>query len=574
MTYRITGLPRASFAQYFGRSAEELEKLGARRVFADADRGFPCRITLEDAAKGESLILLNYTSNDVAGPYRSAHAIYVREKAGDGSDEGAAFEGELPPVFAGRTLSLRGFDDAGMLQAARLAEPGGVEGAIDDLFANAAVACIHAHNAAYGCFAATIERFGGGPHASVVASVSDPFPVAPAKAGTPLPRVTPQGREKSEIPAFAGTTSKKAVKSWDKSLEGTDRIEGGISKMVEAVIDEERAWQAVLARDRSFDGRFVTGVLSTGIYCRPSCAARHPLRENVRFFADPAVAEATGLRACLRCRPGDVARDEDAVARALALLGEGAEQAPSLVELAEAVGYSATHFQRVFKRAVGLSPAGYIRARKVERAGEALSEGSSVTAAIYEAGFGAASRFYEATQGRMGMTPSAWRDGGRGVTIRWAVVATTLGQMLVAATDKGVCRLSFAEDAADLAARFPKADLVEGDEAFAALLTDVVGAVERPSQMPAIPLDVQGTAFQEAVWRELQRIPAGETRTYAQIAAAVGRPAAVRAAGSANGANAVAVLIPCHRVIRSDGSVGGYAYGDAIKRELLRREQG
>jgi AraC family transcriptional regulator of adaptative response/methylated-DNA-[protein]-cysteine methyltransferase len=571
MTYRITGLPSASFAQYFGRSAEELEKLGARRVFADADRGFPCRITLDDATKGESLILLNFTSNDVVGPYRSAHAIFVRESAGDMLGEGAAFEGELPPVFAGRTLSLRGFDDEGMLQAARLAEPGAVEAAIGDLFANAAVACIHAHNAAYGCFAARIERQVGRRSDTLgVGPASDPFPVAPAEAGAPLPCVTPQGREKSGIPAIAGTTSR----GWAKVLDDMDRIEGSILKVVEAVIDEERAWQAVLARDRSFDGRFVTGVLSTGIYCRPSCAARHPLRENVRFFADPTAAEATGLRACLRCRPGDVSRDEEAVARALALLGEEAEQAPSLVELAEAVGYSATHFQRVFKRAVGLSPAGYVRARKVERAGEALSEGSSVTAAIYEAGFGAASRFYEATQGRMGMTPSAWRDGGRGVTIRWAVVATTLGQMLVAATDKGVCRLSFAEDGADLAARFPNAELVEGGEAFAALLADVVGAVERPSQMSAIPLDVQGTAFQEAVWRELQRIPAGETRTYAQIAAAVGRPAAIRAAGSANGANAVAVLIPCHRVIRSDGSVGGYAYGDAIKRELLRREQG
>jgi hypothetical protein len=184
MTYRITGLARASFAQYFGRSAEELEKLGARRVFADADRGFPCRITLEDAAQGESLILLNFTSNDVAGPYRSAHAIYVRENAGDGSGEGAAFEARLPPVFAGRALSLRGFDDAGMLQAARLAEPGEVEGAIDDLFANAAVACIHAHNAAYGCFAARIERYGARQSdTSAVCSALDSSPSPPRRRG-------------------------------------------------------------------------------------------------------------------------------------------------------------------------------------------------------------------------------------------------------------------------------------------------------------------------------------------------------------------------------------------------------
>ncbi|MEE4451122.1 bifunctional DNA-binding transcriptional regulator/O6-methylguanine-DNA methyltransferase Ada [Novosphingobium resinovorum] len=337
-------------------------------------------------------------------------------------------------------------------------------------------------------------------------------------------------------------------------------------------VSDERAWQAVLARDRDFDGRFVTGVLSTGIYCRPSCSARHPRRENVRFFAQPDAAEAAGLRACLRCRPDDVARDEAAVTRALALLDDG-EQALSLGELAGVVGYSPTHFQRVFKRSVGLSPAEYARARKVERVGDALSEGGSVTDAIYEAGFGAASRFYEATQGRLGMSPSAWRDGGRGVTIRWAVVPTTLGEMLVAATDKGVCRLSFAEGRDALAARFPNADLVEGDEAFAALLGEVVSAVEQPGHSRAIPLDVQGTAFQEAVWRELQRIPAGETRSYAQIAAAVGKPGAVRAAGSANGANNVAVLIPCHRVIRSDGSLGGYAYGEAVKRELLKRER-
>lgn len=337
------------------------------------------------------------------------------------------------------------------------------------------------------------------------------------------------------------------------------------------MIDEDRAWRAVLARDRALDGRFVTGVLSTGIYCRPSCPARHPRRENVRFFEGPAAAEAAGLRACLRCRPNDVARDEEAVASALKLLAD-AETGPSLGELAARAGYSPTHFQRVFKRAVGLSPAQYQRARRMDSAGDALSAGASVTEAIYEAGFGAASRFYEASGGRMGMAPSVWRDGGRGVTIRWAVVSTTLGQMLVAATDKGVCRLSFAEGPEELARRFPRAELVEGGGAFAALLAEVVGAVEQPGLSRAIPLDVQGTAFQEAVWRELQRIPPGETRSYAQIAAAVGKPGAVRAAGSANGANNVAVLIPCHRVIRTDGTLGGYAYGLEVKRELLRRE--
>lgn len=346
-----------------------------------------------------------------------------------------------------------------------------------------------------------------------------------------------------------------------------------IDDRVEAAIDDTRAWQAVIARDRAFDGRFVTGVHSTGIYCRPSCAARHPRRENVRFYASIAEAEAAGLRACKRCLPGDIARDEAAVAQALALLREG-ETTVKLDELAEETGYSPTHFQRVFKRAIGLSPAAYARALKLERAGEALSEGASVTEAVYAAGYGAPSRFYEASERRLGMAPSAWRNGGAGVTIRWAVVPTTLGAMLVAATDKGVCRLSFNEGSDALARRFPRAELVEGGEPFATLLAQVVAEVEQPGAWRAIPLDVQGTAFQEAVWQELQRIPLGETRSYAQIAAAVGRPGAVRATGSANGANNVSVLIPCHRVVRTDGTLGGYAWGLDIKRELLRRERG
>jgi AraC family transcriptional regulator of adaptative response/methylated-DNA-[protein]-cysteine methyltransferase len=210
----------------------------------------------------------------------------------------------------------------------------------------------------------------------------------------------------------------------------------------------------------------------------------------------------------------------------------------------------------------------------MERAADALSGGGRVTDAVYEAGFGAPSRFYEASEGRLGMSPSAWRDGGRGVAIRWAVVPTTLGPMLVAATDKGVCRLSFDEDEDALRQRFPHAALLPGDAAFSALLEDVIAAVEAPGDSRHIPLDVRGTAFQEAVWQELRRIPPGETRSYAQIAAAVGKPAAVRAAGSANGANNVAVLIPCHRVIRSDGSLGGYAYGLEIKKALLEREGG
>jgi AraC family transcriptional regulator of adaptative response/methylated-DNA-[protein]-cysteine methyltransferase len=341
------------------------------------------------------------------------------------------------------------------------------------------------------------------------------------------------------------------------------------------MIDAEQAWQAFTRRDRAFDGRFVIGVLTTGIYCRPSCAARQPRRENVRFFADGAEARAAGLRACKRCRPDEVARDEAAVLAAIDEIKSSAEDLggpPQLAELAQAVGYSPTHFQRVFTRATGLSPAAYARALREERAREALSNGGSVTEAIYDAGFEAPSRFYDSMEGKLGMAPSAWVKGGEGATIEWAVVATSLGPMLVAATNRGVCRLSFSEGREELAARFPNADLVEGGEAFAGLLRQVIEAVERPGSAGDIPLDVRGTAFQERVWAELRKIPPGETRSYAEIAAAAGKPRAVRAAGSANGANNVAVLIPCHRVVRSDGSLGGYAYGLDIKRELLSRE--
>lgn len=343
--------------------------------------------------------------------------------------------------------------------------------------------------------------------------------------------------------------------------------------MIADMLSADEAWQAVLVRDRSFDGRFVTGVLSTGIYCRPSCAARHPRRENVRFFADGTAARAAGLRPCKRCSPDEVSRDERAVLASIAAI-KAAGQPLALAALAGEAGYSPAHFQRVFTRHTGLSPAAYARALRSERAAEALSEGGRVTDAIYDAGYSGPSRFYQEQEGRLGMEPSAWANGGRGTTIHWAVVPTSLGDMLVAATDKGVCRLSFAEGREALEARFPNAELVEGGADFANLLAQVVAAVEAPGDYAHIPIDVKGTAFQEAVWRELRRIPAGETRSYAQIAAAAGKPSAVRAAGSANGANNVAVLIPCHRVIRTDGSLGGYAYGLDIKRELLARERG
>jgi len=338
-----------------------------------------------------------------------------------------------------------------------------------------------------------------------------------------------------------------------------------------ASISDDAAWTAVMARDRTMDGRFVTGVFTTGIYCRPSCAARHPKRENVRFFATGAEARAAGLRSCKRCAPDDVNREEIALERAYALLRD-AEEAPSLEMLAEAAGYSPHHFHRLFKRATGVTPAAYYRTLRARRAEAALAENERITDAIYDAGYSGPARFYADAKGRLGMTPSAWRDGGRGETIRWATAPTELGTMLVAATDKGICRLSFDEDESELHRRFPKARIEPGGPDMANLLRRTVDAVNAPEKPHDLPLDVRGTAFQEAVWRELMRIPAGETRSYAQIAAAVGKPKAVRAAGTANGDNNVAVLIPCHRVIRTDGSLGGYAYGLERKAKLLKKE--
>lgn len=338
-------------------------------------------------------------------------------------------------------------------------------------------------------------------------------------------------------------------------------------------MDDQQRWAAVKRRDRAFDGQFVTGVLSTGIYCRPSCAARHPARENVRFFASGADARGAGLRACKRCLPDDVARDEAAVLAAIDEI-KSSEGRPTLGELAQLTGYSPTHFQRVFKRATGLSPAAYARAVREERAREALGGAERVSDAIYDAGYEAPSRFYADMKGRLGMQASDWRDGGAGRVIHWSVVETTLGAMLVAATEKGVCCLSFNEGEEDLRARFPKAELVPGGEEFRALFEQVTAAVEQPGADNAhIPLDVKGTAFQQACWQALREIPPGETRSYGEQAAMLGNPKASRAVGSANGANNIAVLIPCHRVIAADGGLGGYAYGLEIKRELLRREK-
>ena len=326
-------------------------------------------------------------------------------------------------------------------------------------------------------------------------------------------------------------------------------------------IDTEQAWAAFDARDRTADGRFVVGVRTTGIYCRPSCPARRPRRENVAFYADGSQAQAAGLRACLRCRPDEAARDAVAVAEALAAIDQGVT---GLDALAARAGYAPHHFHRLFKRATGSTPAAYARGRKAARAAHALTEEGQVTEAIYEAGYSAPSRFYAGAAPRLGMAPSVWAKGGAGVTIGWTVADTSLGPLLVAATDKGLCRVSFDEDAAALTTRFPHATIAQGGEALAALAAEVVAVVEAPRRAHALPLDLRGTAFQEAVWQALGRIPPGETRTYAELAALAGRPAAVIAAAAGFSLRAAAMrwrlALPAYREPRSPRSRSSSAF--------------
>ncbi|MEP1423136.1 MAG: bifunctional DNA-binding transcriptional regulator/O6-methylguanine-DNA methyltransferase Ada [Erythrobacter sp.] len=341
--------------------------------------------------------------------------------------------------------------------------------------------------------------------------------------------------------------------------------------------DDER-WRIALAKDRRHDGAFVTGVHSTGIYCRPSCPARAPLRKNVKFYANAADAEAAGLRACKRCSPNTQSAEEACVLAAIAAIrshvGEG-KGAMTLDQLSDLTGYSPTHFQRLFKRTVGLSPSSFARALREERVRGALESGASVTQALYDAGYSAPSRFYADTKGRLGMQASDWANGGEGRRVHWSVIGTSLGAMLVAASEQGVCCLAFNEGEDELRARFPKAEIIEAGGDFKALFDQVVQAIEEPGNDNShIPLDVKGTAFQQRCWEALRQIPPGETRSYGEQAAMLGNPKASRAVGSANGANKIAVLIPCHRVVPASGGVGGYAYGPEIKAELLKREGG
>ena len=341
--------------------------------------------------------------------------------------------------------------------------------------------------------------------------------------------------------------------------------------------DEER-WQAVKRRDSAFDGKFLFAVRTTGIYCRPSCASRPAKRENVSFFETGAYAEKAGYRACKRCRPDKLGAPDpqmEAVKRACERI-EQAEEAPKLADLAASVGLSPYHFHRVFKAITGVTPKAYAAQMRAGRAADGLRTAGTVTEAIYDAGFNSSSRFYESTEARLGMTPSAVRRGGAGARIRFAVGEASLGAVLVAATDKGVCAILLGDDpealVRELQDRFPRAELEGGDPAFERMVAQVVGLVEAPGQRLDLPLDIRGTAFQQRVWAALSAIPAGQTATYAEIARAIGQPKAVRAVAQACGANPLAVAIPCHRVVRSDGDLSGYRWGVERKRKLIDRE--
>ena len=342
---------------------------------------------------------------------------------------------------------------------------------------------------------------------------------------------------------------------------------------------DDARWQAVKRRDGTADGVFYYSVLTTGVYCRPSCASRLARRDNVAFHATCQAAEAAGFRPCKRCRPDEasIAERHAAVVADACRVIEEAEDPPDLDALARAVGMSRFHFHRVFKAVTGVTPKAYADAHRAERLRDELAQCATVTEAIYGAGFNSPGRFYAASPDLLGMTPTEFRSGGNGTSIRFAVGACSLGSILVAATGKGVCAILLGDDpdvlVRDLQERFPKAHLIGADHEFERLVAAVVGFVEAPAQGLALPLDLRGTAFQQRVWQALRRIPSGSTASYAEIAQRIGRPKAVRAVAQACAANAIAVAIPCHRVVRTDGAPSGYRWGVDRKRALLEREK-
>ncbi len=343
--------------------------------------------------------------------------------------------------------------------------------------------------------------------------------------------------------------------------------------------DHDPRWQSVIARDRTADGSFFFSVASTGVYCRPSCPARRPRPENVGFHVSAKSAEAAGFRPCKRCRPDrpETWQQNAQIVVEICRMIEASDDIPDLATLARKAGFSPYHLHRVFKAATGVTPRNYALAHRAKKMRDRLGEGASVTAVIHEGGYGSTSRFYENANEVLGMRPAEYRSGGINIEIRYAVGDSSLGKILVAQTERGVCAIFLDDDAnamvAELMKRFPKAKIGAGGAELEDIIVKVIAFAEMPTGSLDLPLDLQGTAFQQRVWNALREIPAGETRTYGEIARKIGAPDAVRAVGTACGANHVSLAVPCHRVVGASGALTGYRWGVDRKKTLLERER-
>jgi AraC family transcriptional regulator, regulatory protein of adaptative response / methylated-DNA-[protein]-cysteine methyltransferase len=341
-----------------------------------------------------------------------------------------------------------------------------------------------------------------------------------------------------------------------------------------------RFWRAIQTRDAEYDGIFWYGVRSTGVFCRPACSSRQPKRENVIFFALPEAARQAGFRACLRCRPDDLRlRDPQAelVESVCRFIDLNLEEQPNLERIGQEVKVSQFHLQRVFKKLMGITPRQYAEARRAQKFKDRIKSGQSVTGAMYEAGYGSSSRLYEKASAQLGMTPATYGKGGAGMKINYAIVECPLGRLLVAATGRGICSVTLGDRAEELRenlrAEYPRAEIEPDETRLHAQVQTLLAYLEGEMPHPDLPLDAQGTAFQKRVWEELRRIPAGDTASYGEIARRIGQPTATRAVARACATNPVALVTPCHRVIRENGELGGYRWGIARKRRLLEMEK-
>lgn len=338
----------------------------------------------------------------------------------------------------------------------------------------------------------------------------------------------------------------------------------------------ERFWEATLRRDRRADGSFVFAVESTHIYCRPSCPARRPHRQNARFFANPEEAERRGFRACRRCRPKEVAGASLLVSKAAALLAHASEETVRMEGIAAQIGCSPEALRRAFRAMTGLAPREFAEAVRMKQFKNLLREGRTITEALYTCGFGSPSRIYEKTNSHLGMTPAEYQRGAADMTMDYSITKTTLGRVLLATTEKGISAIYLGESekqlVSELRAEYPRAELKQDPAGHGDWIKEVCKRIDGAKPSLDLPLDVQATAFQRRVWKELQKIPLGATRTYTQVAQALGKPKSVRAVARACATNPVSIVVPCHRVIRADGQLAGYRWGVKRKQELLERE--